>query len=134
MMNHSLRILVAALIVAACAQREDPPAVGGDPALGTARVQELERRARELARTDGCDRADQCATAPVGAKACGGPRSYLVYCKATTDEPALLAALAELRKAEEEYNRSAGIVSDCMLVTPPSTRLDGRQCVAATSP
>lgn len=131
---HTLPMLAAALLVAACAQREDPPAVGGDPAPGTARVQDLERRARALARTDGCDRADQCATAPVGAKACGGPRSYLVYCKATTDESALMAALEQLRTAEEEYNRSAGIISDCMMVTPPSTRLDGRQCVAATNP
>jgi hypothetical protein len=97
-----------------------------------ARIRDLEQQARALAKTDGCDQAGQCATAPVGAKACGGPRTYLVYCRATTDEATLLRALDELKRAEEEYNRVTGGVSDCMLVTPPAVRLEGGACTAAT--
>jgi hypothetical protein len=55
-----------------------------------------------------------------------------VYCRATTDEAALLRALDELKRAEEEYNRAAGLASDCMFVTPPAVRLEGGTCMAAT--
>lgn len=125
----------AAVLVAGCARQEEPPAVETPSTSqegSEARVRELEQQARALAKTEGCDQANQCATAPVGAKACGGPRSYLVYCKTTTDEAALLRALDELKRAEEAYNQSAGMVSDCMFVTPPAVRVDGGVCRAAT--
>jgi hypothetical protein len=125
---------VAVVLVAACARQEEPPAVetpsSGRP-VSEARVRQLEQQARALARTDGCDQPTQCATAPVGAKACGGPRTYLVYCRATTDEAALLRSLDEVKRTEEEYNRAAGLVSDCMLVTPPAVRVEGAACMAA---
>jgi hypothetical protein len=135
MMRIRARALATALLVAACARQEEPPAADQTPsenrAVDEARVRELEQQARALAKTDGCDRADQCAAAPVGAKPCGGPRTYLVYCKATTDEAALVRALDELKRAEESYNRAAGLMSDCMLVQQPDVRLDGRTCTAA---
>jgi hypothetical protein len=68
----------------------------------------------------------------LGAKPCGGPRAYLVYCKATTDEAALMRALDELKRTEEEYNRAAGLISDCALAAPPEVRLEGQICTAAT--
>lgn len=124
-----------AILVAACARQEEPSAADPTPSenriVSEARVRELEQRARALANPDGCDRADQCASAPVGAKACGGPRTYLVYCKATTDEAALLRALDELKRVEEEYNRAAGIVSDCAMAMAPAIRVEGRSCTAA---
>lgn len=125
----------AAVLVAGCARQEEPPAVelpSVNPVVSEARVRELEQQARALVRTDGCDQANQCATAPVGAKACGGPRTYVVYCRATTDEDALLRALDELKRAEEAYNKEAGLASDCMFVTPPAVRLEGGACMAAT--
>ena len=125
------RAFAAALVVMACARQEEPPPAQNpseNRAVDEARVRELERQARALAKTDGCDRADQCAAAPLGAKACGGPRAYLVYCRATTDEAALMRALDELKRAEEGYNRAAGLVSDCMLVQQPEVRLEGRTC------
>jgi hypothetical protein len=125
--------LATALLGASCAQQEEPPAVGQPPAqtraTREARIRELEQQARALARTDGCDQANQCATAPVGVKGCGGPRTYLVYCKATTDEAALLRTLDELKRVEEEYNRVEQIASDCMMVMPPQVRLEGRACM-----
>ena len=129
------RALLAALLVAACARNEEPPAPDQPPAEnvagGEARVRELEQQARALAKADGCDRADQCAAAPVGAKPCGGPRAYLVYCKATTDEAALMRTLDELKRAEQDYNREAGLVSDCAMTMQPAVRLEGRTCTAA---
>ena len=137
MMTIRARALATAILIAACAQREEePPSVGQPPVENRvtreARIRELEQQARALAKTDGCDQANQCASAPVGVKGCGGPRSYLVYCKATTDEAALVRALDELKRAEEEYNRVEQIASDCMMVMPPEVRLEGRACSAAT--
>ena len=127
--------LVVAMLIAACVRKEDPPGVDQPPAenvvASEARVRELEQQARALARTDGCARAEQCAAAPMGAKPCGGPWSYLVYCKATTDEAALLRVLDELKRTEEAYNRAAGLGSDCGMVMPPEVRLEGGTCTVA---
>lgn len=126
------RMLAAALVIVACARQEEPPAVDQRPSdnrqSDEARVRELEQQARALAKADGCDRAEQCAAAPMGAKACGGPRAYLVYCKATTDEAALMRVLDELKSAEQSYNRAAGIVSDCAITPQPEVRVEGRAC------
>jgi hypothetical protein len=135
-MNVRAQTLAAVILFAACAQPEKAPAAGQIPSESRlareTRIRELEQQARALARTDGCGEVGQCRTAPVGAKGCGGPRAYLVYCKATTDEAALLRALDELKRVEEEYNRAEGIASDCMMITPPAIRLDGNACRAAT--
>jgi hypothetical protein len=93
-------------------------------------LQRLEAEARALANASGCTTAGSCQSAAVGAKACGGPRSYVVYCATTTDVPRLTQALEALRKAEEAYNQRHGIVSDCAMVLPPRVELSGGQCRA----
>ena len=105
---------------------------GGGGSAGPARIQELEAQARRLARTEGCTQADQCRTAPVGSRPCGGPREYLVYCAASTDSAALFRVLDELARAEEVYNREQGLVSTCEFRMPPGTELSGRTCRATT--
>ena len=114
-----------------------PPAAtdeGGPPSgaqeSDSARIARLEREARALARADGCREGGQCRTAPVGSRPCGGPREYVVYCAATTDSAALFAKLAELARAEEEYNRKHGLVSTCEFREPPQVELSGGTCRA----
>lgn len=105
-----------------------PPAqrdTGPDPRPRLAR---LEQEARALAKLDGCATAGECRTATVGWRGCGGPRTYLVYCAASTDTVALFRKLAELEKAEREYNASSGMMSTCELRLPPTVRLEGRSC------
>jgi len=112
------------------AQHPDtPPAVSGvgDPAL-----QRLEREARALAKVEGCDQADQCRTAPLGSRPCGGPRAYLVYCPLRTDSAALFRKLEELARAEEAYNRKGGMISTCELRMPPTVDAVGGRCVTGT--
>ena len=92
---------------------------GDGGAVSRRTIDRLEARALALARTEGCDRSSDCRVAPVGSKACGGPRYYLVYCARTTDTVALFATLRELERVEREYNRRAGIYSECMFVSPP---------------
>lgn len=101
------------------------PRTGG----GTAAPQgDLMAQVRALAKTTGCATAGDCRALPVGRKACGGPRAYVVYCPASTDESALRAKIGELDRADMEANR--GAVSDCMLVTEPNITVSGGQCRA----
>lgn len=94
-----------------------------------AKLNELEDQAKALANTGGCASADQCGAAPVGNKACGGPRHYLPYCAATTDSAALFRKLDELYKAEDEFNTKYGMASDCMFVSQPQNmEVSGGAC------
>jgi hypothetical protein len=88
----------------------------------------LEQQARALARTDGCASVGACRTAPVGWRGCGGPRTYLVYCAATTDTVALFRKLKELETAERNYNASSSMMSTCEFRLAPAVRLEGRSC------
>lgn len=114
---------------AAPADGTPPPAAEG---ADTGTIARLERKARALAHTEGCT-AGACRTAPLGVKACGGPRDYIVYCAATTDSAALFAKLAQLARAERAYNDANHVVSTCEYRMPPSTRIEGGRCVAAPS-
>ena len=133
------------LIAAACRPSAPTPARVDDtaavPSLGTPTprrgvsaggtlVDSLERVARGLARTDGCADAGACHAAPLGAKACGGPRDYLMYCARTTDTVALFRALVALERAERAANASSGTMSTCELHLPPAPALVGGQCTS----
>jgi hypothetical protein len=88
----------------------------------------LEREARALAHTEGCSTADACRTAPVGWRGCGGPRTYLVYCAASTDSVALYRKLDSLREAEMAYNEKSGLMSTCEMRLPPIPDARGGRC------
>jgi hypothetical protein len=95
-------------------------------------IQRLEREARALARTDGCQSGGDCRAAPVGVRPCGGPREYVVYCARTTDSVALYRKLDELARAERAYNVKQGLFSTCEFRTPPRVVASGGSCRAAT--
>ena len=88
----------------------------------------LEQEARAIAKRDGCATTSACRTAPVGWRGCGGPRTYVVYCAATTDSVALFRKLKALEDAERDYNAKSGMMSTCELRMPPGVRLEGRSC------
>lgn len=128
----------SALLVALLAACATPAARSSDSASGrtariddTTRMARLERDARALVRTAGCDAASSCRTAPVGWRGCGGPRSYVVYCPATTDTVALIRTLDELKRAEMAYNERESVISTCEMRTPPTVTVQGGSCVAA---
>ena len=138
MTRRILRSVVTALVgvaATACSPRPPAGASASDSAsrveTDSARIARLELEARALARTDGCASAEQCRVAPVGHRACGGPRTYLPYCALTTDSAALFAKLGELARAEEEWQRKSGAVSTCEMRLPPAPTVSGGRCTAA---
>ena len=77
----------------------------GDQKADWAQIVSLENEAKALVKSVGCSSAGECRTAPVGSRACGGPRYYLVYCSRTTDSAALFRKLDAVAAAEREYKR-----------------------------
>ena len=107
------------------------PAVTGDEQRDMAALDRLKQEARALAKADGCSAAAQCRTAPLGAKPCGGPWEYLVYCSVTTDSSALYRHLDHVRQYEDSLNTRYGRASTCELVMAPPVVLEGNTCRAA---
>jgi hypothetical protein len=102
----------------------------GDQKADWAQVTALEDQAKAIVKTTGCSTAGECRTAPVGSRACGGPRYYLVYCAATTDSAALFRKLDAVAAAEREYNAHYNLVSTCEFRLPPKVALSGGSCQA----
>lgn len=145
MLTRSLSALFAiTLVLAACSQGTPGPVPvgpGGDKIVFTgdqqadwAQIVTLENQAKALLKTEGCSSAAQCRTAPVGSRACGGPRYYLVYCAQTTDSAALFRKLDAVAAAEREFNTRYNVMSTCEFRMPPTVALSGGSCQAQQAP
>ena len=93
-----------------------------------AAIERLEVQAKAIAKTEGCSGAAECRAAPVGSRACGGPRYYIAYCSRTTDSAALFSKLAEVSRAEQAYNKKYQLVSTCEFRMPPVADFSGGAC------
>lgn len=119
------------LACAACSTRAgDPPAVAGGPAkaapvaAGAGTLGQI----RALIGAADCSSDSQCQILPVGARACGGPASYLAWSSAKTDA-GQLQALAERHKAEQQAdNMAAGRISTCIAIAPPAVACRAGAC------
>jgi hypothetical protein len=91
---------------------------------------ELKQLANEIARVVRTEarRPSSCKAAPIGAKPCGGPWSYLVYSSSSTNEPRLLSLISKYDARQAYLNRKHGAVSDCAYVSAPRVHLEGGHC------
>lgn len=140
-----LCLLLASAIAGGCTRPipggdNDDEKKGGDVGAGTgvsgtqqsdwAAIERLEGEAKALASTTGCSASGECRTAPVGSRACGGPRYYLPYCAKSTDSVALFRKLDAVARAEQAYNAKYQVMSTCEFRMPPAVRVVGGACVA----
>jgi hypothetical protein len=133
-------LFLISLSLAACSQGSSgvmPAGPNGDKIVFTgdqkadwAQIVALDDQAKALVKADGCNSAGDCRTAPVGSRACGGPRYYLVYCSKTTDSAALFQKLDAVASAERAYNEHYQIASTCEFRMPPTIALSGGFCKA----
>jgi hypothetical protein len=93
-------------------------------------ILKLEAEAKALVRASGCSTDDQCRTAPVGSRGCGGPRYYLTYCARSTDSVALFRKLREVENAERAFNEKYKIGSTCEFRMPPTVGVTAGECRA----
>lgn len=93
-------------------------------------IEKVEVQAKAIAKVEGCQSSSECRSAPVGSRACGGPRYYIPWCAKTTDSAALYRKLAEVAKAEQDYNKKYQLMSTCEFRMPPTVESSGGSCVA----
>ena len=135
---------VVALVVAACSQSTPggvPVGPGGEKIVFTGdqktdwgQIVALEDQAKAIAKASGCSSVGQCRAAPVGSRACGGPRYYIVYCAQSTDSAALFRKLDAVAAAEREYNQRYNMVSTCEFRMPPNVALVAGSCQQQAQP
>lgn len=75
-----------------------------------------------------CDDSSQCRTIAIGAKACGGPESYLAWSTLRTDEKRLKAAVDRHHERRQAENRANRMSSTCMMVTDPGAACRAKRC------
>lgn len=126
-------ILPFLLGCAACAPSVSAP--GGASASASASGSdaaarpELIERLRALSASASCTSTAQCRTVPVGAKACGGPETYLAVSESQLPEAARLAERhAEVRRAA---NAESGIASTCAVTPDPGAVCQAGICRTA---
>ena len=145
MLTRSISLIVGiSLGAAGCSpssQSGVPVAPGDDKIVFTGdqkgdwgQIVALEDQAKAILKISGCGSAAECRTAPVGSRACGGPRYYLVYCAKTTDSAALFRKLDAIAAAEREYNQRYNLVSTCEFRMPPNVGLVAGSCLQQTQP
>ena len=136
-MMTRLGLVAVILSIAACTQTP-VSANNGDAnnpsgSVGTQQgdwdaILKLEAEAKAIAKTSSCT-TSECRAAPVGSRACGGPRYYIPYCSKSTDSAALYGKLDEVAKAEQAFNKKYGIASTCEFRMPPTVEAVGGACV-----
>jgi hypothetical protein len=133
----------AAFLSAGCMQASTPsdgsgaanPPSGNQGASGSqeadwAAILKLEDQAKGIAKTTGCSSSGECRSAPVGSRACGGPRYYIPWCAKSTDSAALYSKLDEVAKAEQAYNKKYNVMSTCEYRLPPHAGIAAGACTA----
>ena len=127
-MNRSLLVFAFSaflLVLAGCDN-------GNSTLITDGSLEELEQEIKAMIEPPLASSAAQCRTIAFGAKACGGPHTYLVYSTARTNEGRLRNLVNAYNRRDAERNESLGLVSDCKLVSPPPVTLVGGQCVAVS--
>lgn len=139
-----LTAAVAAVLLALTAACASQPSAADDTAdapsgaastgsqLGDrAAIDQMKVDAKAIAKTGGCATAAQCAAIGLGERPCGGPSEYIVYCPLTTDTAALRRKVADVARAEREFNQKYGLASTCEFRMPPRLESSGGTCRAA---
>ena len=77
-----------------------------------------------------CSENSDCNYIAFGSKACGGPKTYLVFSTSINVE-LLQQKVATYNELENDFNKKWGIISDCSVVLPPtSVACINGKCVA----
>jgi len=124
-------LAAGALLLASAACRSDAPQVPARAADTAPTADSGALLARiEAARGDAaCDSDAQCRTIGVGAKACGGPETWLAWSSKRDDGSRLRALVAEHAAARRAEDRKAGMMSTCSVVQDPGAVCTAGRCV-----
>jgi hypothetical protein len=117
-----LASLVTAVVTSACAQA---PVAGASAPAGSAAL--LAAIKTEVGAAP-CDAPQQCQSAALGARPCGGPDSYIPWSSKQSDPQRLASLLARYADARTAENRASNDASTCMMVTNPGATCQAARC------
>ena len=91
---------------------------------------DLQKSIGDLIAESICNENSECKFIGFGSKSCGGYRSYLIY--STSINVSELEDMVETyNNKESAFNNKYGIISDCTMVTPPTSVIcENNTCVA----
>ena len=75
-----------------------------------------------------CDTSAQCHSIGIGAKACGGPESYVAWSGKNSNENALRAAVVAQAAARKDENLRRGMMSNCAVEPDPGASCQAGRC------
>lgn len=124
-------LLSLATLASGCQAQRAPAGAGGDrPAAEAALVARIRAEVGDAA----CSSDAQCRTLPIGAKACGGPASWMAWSIANADAGQLQAWSAELAALQRRRFAKTGIMSTCSIVPDPGATCQAGRCTLRTRP
>lgn len=83
-----------------------------------AQIDRLKASIESEAKGESCTNAGDWTFAPMGVKSCGGPQQYIAYPKKI--ENSILPRIHEYTDKVRVFNEKYNIISDCVMITPPS--------------
>lgn len=89
----------------------------------------LQKSIADIVSDKNCDSKEQCQSIAYGAKACGGPTSYLTYSLKHTDVVKLSGEVRLYNQLVKEENIRSGRVSNCSMLIPPTLVCRESKCV-----
>lgn len=128
-------LLAVALTFAACKSKQNadtanlPKDISLKPENNLNQQQDREelsamlKEIETLAHSESCSNAADWRFAPIGAKPCGGPGSYIAYPVALETE--ILEKITLFTQKQAAFNTKYQLMSDCRMVMPPA----GIKCV-----
>ena len=92
-------------------------------------IKALIESATLLANADlSCDLDFDCEVVAIGARACGGPSSYIVTSKNNLNLNEVEFIALKTQEKQREFNRNYGRISICSIVMPPQTKCVKNLC------
>ncbi len=91
----------------------------------------LKKDVRAVAKPAGCTQAAQCKVLPMGARPCGGPTEFVIYCATATDEKLLTEKANAVTEAEKAMNAASGAMGTCVALAAPKVTWVSGVCAAA---
>jgi hypothetical protein len=120
MKTHILKFIILGFVLfISCAKDE----IADDSAFAIAEDNKLAQMGKDIedfAKNKACTNGDGCRTMPMGAKACGGPTSYVIYSLSKTDEKQLAEKVKQYTDFQKELNIKYNRTSDCLFLSPPT--------------
>jgi len=125
MKKITLLILIFILSVLSC--KSDEADDSREILIMENQLKQLELEINEIINIS-CDDDNQCMTIAFGSKPCGGPWTYLIFSKSTTDTDLLQTKVKQFNEIQNTLNIKIGLISDCAIEAKPKVGCETGNC------